>query len=91
VMYDRVAAAQPAAATVPATPRPIVAGATQPAQAAPVPDDLLAQLSGVVLANAGLTAIEKAALLLELARQAPQPPAGLSGSGPRVLEPTDSS
>ena len=91
VMYDRVAAAQPLPPG-PATPlNPSAAGANPPGQARSAADDVLGQLSAVVLANAGLTATEKAALLLELAHQAPQPPAGPAGSRLRLIGPAEPS
>ena len=56
VMYDRVQAASQPEAAVPAS----------------APGTTLEQLSAVVLSNSSLTAAQKAALLLELARQSAQ-------------------
>jgi integrase len=85
VMYDRVAAAQPQPPTP--TPAPIIGSATS-GDAPTAGDAVLAQLTAVVLANAGLTATEKAALLLELAHQARnQPPRDPAPSHLRLIEP----
>jgi hypothetical protein len=81
VMYDRVqAAGQPAV-----TP-PTAADAGQhdapPAGAASAASLVLEQLSAMVLSNSGLTAAEKAALLLELASQAASAAGGPAAPAP---------
>lgn len=90
VMYDRVAAAQlptppPAVGAVPAGP--FLSG--HPSSTS---EDVLAQLTAVVLTNPSLAAAEKAALLLELAHQAPQQPTrDAAVSRLRLIEPTEPS
>ena len=88
VMYDRVAAAE----SQPPTPAEGQIPAVSPSvQASSGADPVLAQLTAVVLSNPTLNAAEKAALLLELAHQAPrQPPKDPVASHLRLIEPTPS-
>jgi integrase len=86
VMYDRVQVAGHAAATPPAAAVEGTQDVTS-AGAASAPTPALEQLSAMVLSNSGLTAAEKAALLLELASQSASATDGPAAPAPlRAVE-----